>query len=149
MSSGSACSVRTQSIDARGLSVLPQTRKQTHILKSASRPWTLGLVGLAITVALWGYGYKISRYNPHLDAASRASFAKLWDKHQDASQILASKGSDNAHHCLGLLALLTAVEESIKPVVILVPDGQNDNGLPASFTASIPFRSPPSLNPLA
>jgi hypothetical protein len=44
-------------------------------LKCSFRPWTLALVGLAIAVALWGYGYKISPYNLHLDAASRASFA--------------------------------------------------------------------------
>ena len=59
---------------------IPQTRR-------ASRPWAVGLLGLAIAVAFWGFGYKLSRYNLHSDTNSRASFAKLWDKHQDSAKI--------------------------------------------------------------
>jgi hypothetical protein len=47
----------------------------------------LWLIGLAIAVALWGFGYKLSRYNLHSDISSRASFARLWDKHQDSAQV--------------------------------------------------------------
>ena len=104
---------------------------------------------LAIAVALWGYGYKISRYNSHLDAASRASFAKLWDRHQDASQILASQGTAHPQHCLQPLALLALVQERGTPAVTLVRDPEDDNGLPDSFAAHIPFRSPPSRISLA
>lgn len=42
------------------------------------KPCAIGLIALAIAVALWGFGYKISLYRPYLSPVSRASVAKLW-----------------------------------------------------------------------
>jgi len=58
----------------------PTSFTKRHIPAGTFRPCSLGLLGLAIAIALWGFGYKLSRYNPHPSAASRASIAKLWDK---------------------------------------------------------------------
>lgn len=52
-----------------------------------SKVLALGLIGLAIAVALWGFGYKVSRFNLHSLVFWRASFARLWDKHQDSAQV--------------------------------------------------------------
>jgi len=59
----------------------------THFLppRKAFRPCAPWLIGLAFVVAPWGLGYKLSQYYPRLDAATRASFAKLWDEHQDSA----------------------------------------------------------------
>ena len=41
-------------------------------------PSALGCLGLALAIVLWGYGYRLSVYQPHRDAASRTLAAKLW-----------------------------------------------------------------------
>jgi hypothetical protein len=55
------------------------------------RPFPLALVGLAITVALWGYGYKLSLYHACPTPSSRASVAKLWDGPRNTSLAVASR----------------------------------------------------------
>lgn len=61
------------------------------------RPCALGFLALAIAVALWGFGYKLSRYDPHPSAASRASIAKLWDKQPASFPTNASSHGCRAH----------------------------------------------------
>lgn len=46
--------------------------------KALVRPGTLGLLALSLSVFLWGYGYKLSLYQPHRSPQARASVAKLW-----------------------------------------------------------------------
>ncbi len=41
-------------------------------------PSALGCLGLALAIVLWGYGYRLSVYQSHRDAASRTLAAKLW-----------------------------------------------------------------------
>jgi len=52
-----------------------------------SRSRAFWIFGLAIVAALWAFGYKLTRYTPRLDPATRVSFVKLWDKHQDVAQL--------------------------------------------------------------
>jgi hypothetical protein len=44
----------------------------------ASRLLTSGLLGLALSVVLWGTGYKLSLYHPHPSPSVRVGVAKLW-----------------------------------------------------------------------
>ena len=60
--------------------VTPNSVAERHLQGGTFRPCAVGLLALAIAIALWGFGYKLSRYDPHPSAASRASIAKLWDK---------------------------------------------------------------------
>jgi hypothetical protein len=48
-------------------------RRWAHV-----RPISIGLLGLALAVVLWGIGYKLSLYRPHPAPAVRAGVAKLW-----------------------------------------------------------------------
>lgn len=57
-----------------GMTAWSSVFRRTRVKK----PCAVGLIALAIAVALWGFGYKISLYSPRLDPASRASVAKLW-----------------------------------------------------------------------
>jgi hypothetical protein len=42
------------------------------------RPFSLGLIALAIAVFLWGLGYKLSLYHSQQNHEARTSVAKLW-----------------------------------------------------------------------
>ncbi|HKF47046.1 MAG TPA: hypothetical protein VKB38_06775 [Terracidiphilus sp.] len=44
------------------------------------RPVKVGLVALAIAIFLWGFAYKISRYQVHRTTLSRVSTFRLWDE---------------------------------------------------------------------
>lgn len=46
--------------------------------RSLLRPLTLALLCLAVSVVIWGLGYKLSLYHPHPNAPARTSVAKLW-----------------------------------------------------------------------
>lgn len=46
------------------------------------RPSALALLGLAIAVALWGFGYKLSEYSNAPDPLQRTSVAKVWIEHR-------------------------------------------------------------------
>jgi hypothetical protein len=47
-------------------------------LWTKARPLTLGLLGLALAVVLWGLEYKVSLYHPHPNRSARINIAKLW-----------------------------------------------------------------------
>lgn len=55
--------------------------------KPRFRSGTLWICGLAIVVALCAFSYKLKQYTTRLDPATRLSFVKLWDKHQDVAQL--------------------------------------------------------------
>lgn len=67
------------------------------------RPSSLGCLGLALTIFLWGYSYKLSLYRTHRDTASRSLAARLWV---------------DQRHATGLAALRVRVEAD--------PNGQSD-----------------------
>lgn len=78
----------------------PLTPRRVTECRRASgmfRPYALGFLALAIAIALWGSGYKLSRYDPHPSAASRASIAKLWDKRAASFPTNASSHGCRAH----------------------------------------------------
>jgi hypothetical protein len=47
-------------------------------LRRIMRPLNLGLIGLAVAVAIWGFAYKLSLYQPHPSHSAQANVAKLW-----------------------------------------------------------------------
>src|ERR1039458_903872 len=44
-----------------------------HKLRGLMRPLSLGLIGLAVEVAIWGFAYKLSLYQPHPSHSTKAS----------------------------------------------------------------------------
>ena len=111
------------------------------------RPWAIGFIGLAISVALWGYGYKISRYNPHPDASSRTLLAKMWDKHQDVTQVAgATNACSQPQLQLELHAALLLLSQPPTPAERACHESDETKRIPALFSSVVPLRSPPSDN---
>lgn len=109
-----------------------------------SKPLALGLIGLAIAVALWGFGYKLSRYNPSL--SSRASFAKLWDKHHVAQVASGAKATAQSLKP-GSALILVHYTPPLRPEAFC--HRHECNRLSALIHSVIPLRSPPSRTLLA
>ena len=47
-------------------------------LRSILRPLNICLIGLAFALALWGFAYKLSLYQPHQNHSSQINVAKMW-----------------------------------------------------------------------
>ena len=109
------------------------------------RPWALLFIGLAISVALWGFGYKLSRYNPHPNAASRSSLAKLWDKHQDISQLASASEAAAQPPQIhpGLRAVLDLLCQTPSPEKYAFSPPDEFKRIPVLFGSVVPLRSPP------
>jgi hypothetical protein len=77
------------------------------------RPSVLGFAALAIAVALWGAGYKLSLYQHLNDRAKCLPVAKLWIEHRDTVGITVSK-LRAAAPILPSLALLPVAKEETR-----------------------------------
>jgi hypothetical protein len=110
------------------------------------RPWALAFIGLSLSVTLWGFGYKLSRYSPHSDASSRALLAKLWDKHQDDTQITAAaKASVRAANSQVMVhAVFIQLRQPPNPGQCRFLDPDECQRFPVSLQPVVPLRSPPS-----
>jgi hypothetical protein len=107
------------------------------------RPCTFGLIGLAIAVALWGFGYKLSLYHRHAAPSSRVPVAKLWIEPRDAFVAAASSLNAKSH-------LVPTPQAFPVPILRLPLLSQTvpcnypvRRHLVAYFDFLIPFRSPP------
>lgn len=115
--------------------------------RTASRPLALGLIGLALAVTLWGFGYKLSRYNPPSDVTSRALFAKLWDKHQDVAQASnAVHPSPQPHVPFDFHAFLVVLSPAARPGCFAARRGDEAKPISVLFESQVPPRSPPFRN---
>jgi len=47
-------------------------------LRRILRPLNLGLIGLAAAVAIWGFAYKLSLYQPHSSHSAQTNVVKMW-----------------------------------------------------------------------
>jgi hypothetical protein len=102
-----------------------------------------GFVALALAVALWGFGYKISLYR-HYDRASQMPVAKLWIQHRDATAAISELGADIDDIVPIALPLSVAApqaareERGVSGLESLEAKGA------ATPSSLIPFRSPPT-----
>ena len=113
--------------------------------KQIFRPCALGFVGLAIIVALWGYGYKLSLYHRHDQHSSRVLVAKMWIEPRHASPVAASKLKARSHVFPGSQALSQPVPDipNLKRAIAsTLPPVTRDV---AYLDHLVPSRSPPSL----
>lgn len=120
-----------------------QAQCRYHSCRQLFKPCALGLIGLAIAVALWGFGYKLSLYHRHTASSSRVPVAKLWIEPRNAS--LAADSSLNAKSHLVPTSHAFPVRVHRLPllnrtVTHIPPICRRDF---AHFDFLIPFRSPP------
>lgn len=108
------------------------------------RPYALLLLFLSVSLALWGFGCKLSRYNPHPNVTSRTLSAKLWDKHQDLEEI-AGRLKVSGNHSLPI-TLALALVHAARPAqnIFPLPSEQRAAHPVLVCRAAIPLRSPPS-----
>lgn len=150
MPSGNEFPIGLRADQTAGPTPLPRTASRLLHAKRTSMAGAVGLLGLAIAVTLWGFGYKLSRYNLHSDTNSRASFAKLWDKHQDSAKIAeTAKVTAQPHPGLEWDAILAFLQETPElQCSTFCPSGECTR-IPLSSRSLVPLRSPPSRTLLA
>jgi hypothetical protein len=107
------------------------------------RPCTLRIVGLAIAVFLWGFGYKLSLYHIHANPTSRVTVAKLWVKPGTASMVAAARFKAKSHLDPGSQALSIFIQRlpRFRNALACIPYACSR--VAAHFDFLIPFRSPP------
>ena len=106
-------------------------------------PHALGLIALAITVALWGYGYKLSLYHWHEAASQRVPVAKLWSEPRNGSLTAAVALKAKSNLAVGSQALsvdLPELTSHLSALICILPSA--NRGI-AYFDFLIPSRSPP------
>jgi hypothetical protein len=125
----------------------PLSMPQSVGVTRASKAWAFGLIALALTVALWGFGGKLSQFNRHSDAFWRTSFARLWDKHPDSPAIgETAKVTAQSHFRLEQRAFLAILDETSQNQYELLCHSIECKPIPPSCSSSFPPRSPPSRN---
>jgi len=112
--------------------------------RDSFRPFALSLIGLAVTVALWGYSYRISRYSAaHF---SKTFVARLWVENRlaIAAEHVTARNSLK-HFGAGADAIPVAAVRMSAPgrVVVLSPQPRPRPLLCLVFPT--PLRSPPAL----
>lgn len=109
-----------------------------------SRSRVVGLIGLAIAVALCGLGYKLSSYRRHPGPSSQASIAKMWIERRSAFGVAASTLNTRLHLISASQALPVPIQQSphqSRAAVCIFPASTRDV---AYFESLIPSRSPPA-----
>ena len=107
------------------------------------RPCALGIIGLAVAVVLWGFGYKLSLYYRHSAPSSRVPVAKLWIESRDASEAAASRLKVNSHYVSGSPSFSYPIQRlpRLSRAVAYIPPVCTLDLV--YFDSLIPFRSPP------
>jgi hypothetical protein len=127
------------------LGTRPPAPSQNLSWRQLFKPYAFGIVGLAVAVFLWGYGYKLSLYNRHPESSSRASVAKLWIEPRSASVAAASSLKGNSHPVAGSQAAVATVQmlpALCRTVAWILPFCQRHSVL---FDLLVPSRAPPPL----
>jgi hypothetical protein len=131
------------SSDAEGSA---EERGCTTSLFQIFRPCALGFTALALAVALWGYGYKLSLYIYGSDHASHMPVAKLWIEHRNGAVAAVSKLRAKAQTTPVFLALPIPPPQWLR-VECQVGSLQRAEAHRAATSGSpIPLRSPPPSN---
>jgi hypothetical protein len=122
-----------------------QARSCYPAWRQVSGHCALGIIGLAIAIALWGYGYRISLYHREAASSARIPVAKLWIEPRSASVEAASRLKAISHLAPGSQAF----SESIPPLpslsrAVACTSRLNECRV-AFFDLLIPSRAPPPL----
>lgn len=110
---------------------------------STLRPCVLGFLTLALAVAAWGYGYKISLYHPN--SRARSIVAKLWDKQVSPRTKEPSVTTPKVIPGQSHITEVVAPDRRFcpRPVIVFLaaPPRNYPSIVPVEY--NLPFRSPP------
>jgi hypothetical protein len=122
-------------------SMSARKRRVPEQWKQLFKPVPLALLGLAIAVALWGFGYKLSLYHLHQTPSVRASFAQLWDNSRNSTLA----GTSRTRFVMGSQAHLTPSQPHLDLCRGVAPVLQTPTSGVRHFKSSIPSRAPPAV----
>lgn len=113
------------------------------------RPNSLALIGLAVAITLWGYGYRLSTYDLHPSSTAHAAGAKMCLEPRSDSLVAAGRLKANLHFLAALPTVPVAPREFPRvdrDLAYLPPQPP-----PRSvwFSSLLPLRSPPQRFSLA
>ncbi len=108
------------------------------------RPNALALIGLAIAITLWGFGYRLSSYERYPSSLTRAAAAKMCVDPWNSSRAAAAQLKASLHLIVNPPAVSASPHEF--PLIDhgAVCPAPEHTPRPVSFRFLIPFRSPPS-----
>lgn len=112
--------------------------------RSRFRPCVPGIGALAVAVALWGFGYKLSLYHRHEPPSSRAAFAKLWIEPRNAC-VDPPRVKSRLHPASDSQAFSTSLPLLRSPGRGLTPVLSERTRNVTYFHDLIPLRSPPHI----
>ena len=142
MSAQSLFAIIGNAVRQRVLQVRMPTRCGYPLWKQLFKPCTLGILGLAIAVVLWGTGYKLSLYHLH-PTPSPVPVAKLWIESRNASLAVASGLKAKTHLVSGSQTFFNPIQRLphySRASACMLSVCMRDV---AYFGFLIPFRSPP------
>ncbi len=127
------------------LGMRAQTPRCYRAWRQVSGPCGLGIVGLAIAVVLWGFGYKLSLYHRNTAPSARIPVAKLWIEPRGASVAAASRLKVNSYLAPGPQAFSARIQRlpTLSCAVACIPP--LNECCVAFFDLLIPSRAPPPL----
>src|SRR5579875_3126721 len=125
----------------------PADRLTKSSLRDSFRPFALSLIGLAVTVALWGYSYRISRYSAM--HTSRVFVARLWVENRLAVAARRATARNSVKQFgAGADAAPLAAVQAPALARAAVRRAQPRLRLLLCLVFPAPLRSPPALLPL-
>jgi hypothetical protein len=125
------------------LSTMPQAQSQRVPWRRITKLYAVGIVGLAIAVSLWGYGYKLSLYDRHAGPSS-VPIAKLWIEPRTAS-VAASRLKAHSSFASGAQAVSVTIQRlprMCRAVACILSLCERHAVL---FNLLVPSRAPPPL----
>jgi hypothetical protein len=113
--------------------------------RQVSGPCAFGILGLALAVVLWGYGYKLSLYHRNAASSARIPAAKLWIEPRSAFAAAASGLKPVWHLAPGSQPLYVCIQRPpnlSRAVGCILPLCEHRV---VFFDLLIPSRAPPPL----
>jgi hypothetical protein len=143
MAARNTLSIIASAMRQSGLRTTVQALARYPSWRQIMKPYAPGILGLAIAVGLWGFGYKLSLYHHHEAPSSQIPVAKLWIDSRSASALMSSGHKAQSH----LISVSQALSGPIQrfPHLTRAAVGMLPACSPimAYFDSRIPFRSPP------
>jgi hypothetical protein len=110
------------------------------------RPVKVGLVALSIAIFLWGFAYKISRFQIHRTTLSRVSAFRSWDESRhirEVADVLRKACAEQLSSALD--ALIAAQSPSAEPVARIIQFAASVLPPQPPSVSTLPSRAPPAL----
>jgi hypothetical protein len=145
LSAQSPFTIRASAPQKPVLSLRARTPGCFRVWRQESGPCTLGIVGLAIAIVLWGYGYKLSLYYRDAASSARIPVAKLWIEPRSASVAAATSLKASSQLAHRSLALSVRIQRFPGLSRILASIPLLSECRVAFFDLLIPSRAPPPL----